>query len=55
MAASNKINTVRVPLTSYARGGSAKKLEAFWENLRKYILETIHETSTKTQTDTPDL
>ncbi len=35
--------------------GSAKKLEAFWEKLRKSLLETIREANTKIQTETSDL
>ena len=35
--------------------GCAKKLNAFWEKLRKSILETVHDATTKTQTETRNL
>ncbi len=35
--------------------GCAKKLNAFWENLRKSILDTVHDATAKTQTETRNL
>ena len=36
----------------WPKKGSAKKLEAFWESLRKSILNPIHDAKTKTQRET---